>query len=106
MAGLLKLWKQHTVSIEPYLGTNGLGQDTWGTAVNVEGWLEQKVKNVRSPEGSETVSTAQFHCDLGTVAPPRSRGTFPDGRKSLAIIAGPLDGGTLPLPSHLVVSFE
>lgn len=103
---LLSMWKQHTVAIEPYLGTDGNGRDRWGPAVNVEGWLEQKVKNVRSPEGSETVSTAQFYSELGTAAPPRSRGTFPDGRKSLVILSGPMDAGALPLPAHLAIHFE
>lgn len=103
---LLSMWKQHTVSIEPHLGTNGYGQDTWGAAVTVTGWLEQKVKNVRAADGSETVSTAQFYCELGAAAPPRSRGTFPDGRQSLVVLAAPLDAGTLPLPAHLVIHFE
>lgn len=106
MAGLLTLWKQHTVAIEPHTGTNGYGQDTWGAAVNVTGWLEQKVKNVRATDGSETVSSSQFHCDLDTVAPPRSRATLPDGSQTLVIAAGHMDGGALPLPSHLVISFE
>lgn len=103
---LLSMWKQHTVTIEPYLGTNGLGQDTWGAGVPVRGWLEQKVKNVRAKDGSETVSTAQFYCELGTNAPPRSKGTFPDGRESLVILSGPMDAGTLPLPAHLEIHFE
>jgi hypothetical protein len=103
---LLAMWKQHTVTIEPHTGTNGLGQDTWGTGVPVRGWLEYRVKNIRKPDGSETVSTAQFHCDPGPDIPPRSRGTFPGGHQSLVVIAAPLDGGTLPLPSHLEISFE
>lgn len=103
---LLSLWKQHTVTIEPYLGTNGYGQDTWGAGVPVRGWLEQKVKNVRAKDGSETVSTAQFYCELGTNAPPRSKGTFPDGRESLVILSGPMDAGALPLPAHLEIHFE
>ncbi|THV26008.1 hypothetical protein [Glycomyces paridis] len=103
---LLSLWKQHTVTIEPHLGTNGYGQDMFGPAVEVQGWLEQKVKNIRDENGSETVSTAQFYCELGTSAPPRSRGTFPDGRTSLVILSAPMDAGTLPLPEHLVIHFE
>lgn len=104
---LLSMWKQHTVSVEPFLGTNGYGQDVWGPAVNVTGWLEQKVKNIRRPDGSETVSTAQHHCDLGPDIPPRSRGTFPDGRQSLVVLAAPLDAGTIRgIPQHLVIHFE
>jgi len=100
------MWKQHTVVIEPHTGTNGLGQDTWGTGVPLTGWLEYQVKNVRNPQGSETVSTAQFHCDLGPTVPARSRGTLPDGSKPLVIKTGPLTAGTLPLPEHLVIWFE
>lgn len=104
---LLSMWKQHTVQIEPYLGKNGMGKDVWGTAVPVVGWLEQKVKNIRGPDGSETVSTAQHHCDLGPTIPPRSRGTFPDGRKSFVVIAAALDAGTIrAIPEHLVINFE
>lgn len=103
---LPRLWLQHTVTIEPHLGENGYGQDVWGPGVAIQGWLEQKVKNVRSPDGSETVSSSQFHCDLDTVAPARSRATLPDGTQTLAITASRMDGGTLPLPSHLVISLE
>ena len=103
---LLSMWKQHVVAIEPHLGTDGYGRDRWGPALDVPGWLEQKVKNIRATDGSETVSTAQFYCELGTSAPPRSRGTFPDGRTSLVILSAPMDAGTLPLPSHLAIHFE
>lgn len=103
---LPRLWLQHTVTIEPHLGENGYGQDVWGPGVPVTGWLEQKTKNVRASDGSETVSSSQFHCDLDVSAPERSRATLPDGSQTLVISAGRMDGGTLPLPSHLVVSFE
>lgn len=100
------MWHQHTVAIEPFLGTSGYGQDLFGPAVNVSGWLEHKVKNIRAPDGSETTSTAQFYCDLGVNAPPRSRGTFPDGSTSRVIVVAPMGAGMLPLPEHVEVRFE
>lgn len=102
----LNFFKQHTVAIEPFLGKNGYGQDVWGPAVNVSGWLDESTKLVRKPDGSEVTSTSQFHCDIGTAAPARSRATLPSGKVTLAISSSRRDGGALPLPTHLEIAFE
>lgn len=108
MSGLLALWKQHTVTIEPYLGTNSNGAAAFGPAVTVDGWLEETVKIVRSKDGAEVVSSAQLHCDLGSIdAPELSRGTLPSGRVAKVVATARLDGGRISaLPSHLQIAFE
>lgn len=102
----LSFFKQHTVTIEPHLGTDGYGRDRWGPAVNVAGWLDETTKLVRNKDGSEVTSTSQFHCDLTTNCPQRSRATLPSGKVTLAISASRRDGGALPLPTHLEIAFE
>jgi len=103
---LPSFFKQHTVTIEPYLGTDGYGRDTFGPAVQVKGWLEETAKLIRKADGSEVVSSSQFHCDLDTACPARSRATLPSGAVTRALSAARKDGGTWPVPSHLEIAFE
>ena len=100
------IFKQHTVTIEPYLGTDGYGRDTYGPAITVQGWVEETTKLVRKKDGSEVVSSSQFHCELATNCPERSRATLPSGKVTLAISAARRDGGAWPVPSHLEIAFE
>lgn len=106
MRRLPKYLKQHTIQLEEHLGTDGYGRDRWGPPVPVQGLLDDTVKEVRGPDGSVVVSSARFLCDLDTVAPARSRGTLPSGRKALVLVTTQPDGGKLPVPSHLSIAFE
>ncbi|WP_026923295.1 hypothetical protein [Glycomyces arizonensis] len=106
VTGLLSMWKQHTVSIEPYLGTDGYGRKQYGQAMPVQGWLEETRKVVRNKDGAEVVSSTQLHCDLGADVPELSKGTLPSGKVTEVVAVSHLDGQTLPLPSHLQVAFE
>lgn len=106
MRRLPKYLKQHEITIEPHLGVDGYGRDRWGPPVEVKGLLDDTVKEARGPDGSVVVSSARFLCDLDTVAPARSRGTLPSGRKPLVLLVQHVDGGALPVPSHLSITFE
>jgi hypothetical protein len=106
VGGLLSMWRQHTVTIEPYRGTNSQGQAVYGPPVAVEGFLEEGVKLIRKKDAAEVTSTSQFRCALGTDCPPKSRATLPGGDVTTALAVSHKDGGRLPLPSHLEIAFE
>lgn len=97
---------QHTVTVAPYEGIGGTGEDLYGTPFDVTGFCEDKVRQIRDPDGAEVVSSSTFYCDPGPTIPPRSEITLPSGRTSHVIIVADFDGGTLPVPSHLAISIE
>lgn len=96
---------QHTVPVEPYLGTNGLGKDTWGAAIQLRCFKEDHRRMVRAKDGSEVVSETTLYANRGPSIPARSRVTLP-GRTSLVILVKDYDGGDLPVPSHLEIHCE
>ncbi|NNJ04149.1 hypothetical protein HHX38_08375 [Streptomyces sp. PKU-MA01144] len=97
--------RQHTVTVEPLLGTGPKGT-VYGAPVEVRGLLRQQTKLVRNPAGEEATSSSQFFAPLETVAPARSRVTLPGGRTTTVIASVPQDGGKLPVPSHLEVQLQ
>lgn len=97
---------QHQVTIEPFLGTTGYGEDEYGPPVTVACFVDAKRRLVRNAEGSEVVSETTIYGPLGTVAHARSRVTLPDGRTPIVINALDRDGGGLPVPSHLEIVCE
>lgn len=104
MVTLPGVWLQHQVTVEPYEGNTAKGP-AFGTPVTVRCWLEETNRMVRSPDGNEVVSSAQFYCRLDAVeAPPESRVTLPSGRVTTVLTAARRDAGGLPLPAHLEVS--
>lgn len=99
---------QHTITVEPYAGQGGGGEDLYGASVQVVCFVDAKVRRVRSPStsnatGDEVLSEATAYAPLDTVAPPNSRVTLPDGTVSRVIAALRRDGGSLPVPSHLEI---
>lgn len=97
------MWLRHQVTVEPYLGDNGYGPQ-YGDSVTVRCFLEEKTRLVRDPDGREVTSSSTVYCRLDAVdAPPESRVTLPDGRKTTVIDQARHDGGGLPLPDHLEV---
>jgi hypothetical protein len=98
----------HTMTIEPYTGQDGQGQDLYGAPVEVRCFVDAKRRRVRSPAtsnatGDEVLSEATAYAALATVAPPNSRVTLPDGTVSRVIASLRRDGGSLPVPSHLEI---
>lgn len=99
---------QHVITIEPYTGQDGQGQDLYGAAVEVQCFVDAKVRRIRSAAtsnatGDEVLSEATAYAPLATVAPPNSRVTLPDGTVSRVLQALRRDGGSLPVPSHLEI---
>jgi hypothetical protein len=107
MGGIPSILLQHQIVIEPYQGTTGHGDETYGPPVAVVCFLDQKVRMVRSPStGDEVVSSSTAYAHLDTTAPAMSRVTLPDGRVTTVHQALRRDGGSLPLPSHLEIVLE
>lgn len=76
--GLWDDWQDQTVTIRPLLGSGGMG-DIWGTPTPVDVLLDESTRLVRDTDAVEVVSSATLYADVGTVAPPGSEVTLPDG---------------------------
>jgi len=95
----------HQVSVEAYQGSGGTG-DVYAAPVTVTGFVVEKRRLVRAPDGSQVVSESTVYAPPGTVAPPRSRVTLPSGDVTLVITAPLLDGAGLGLPDHREIACE
>lgn len=58
---LARLMAAHTVTVEPYLGTSGKGQKTYGPPVDVQGYFDASASMVRNKDGEEVRSGATFY---------------------------------------------
>lgn len=97
------MWLRHTVTVEPYEADSAYGPQ-YAAPVVVRCFLEEKTRLVRAPDGREVTSGTTFYCRLDAVtAPPESRVTLPDGRRTTVIDQTRHDGGGLPVPDHLEV---
>lgn len=94
---------QHTVTVEPYEGTDGYGRAVYGSSSSVACFVDDKRRLVRAATGDEVVSESTVYAPLITTAPAESRVTLPDGRVATVIQALQRDGGDLPVPSHLEI---
>jgi hypothetical protein len=103
---LARLMASSTVTVEPYTGTNGRGQATFGPKVEVAGYLDGARRMVRSSDGEETISSSTLYTALENAAlfPLESRVT------SGAIVAhvlqvNPFDtAGVIAHVEHLAVN--
>lgn len=100
----------HTIIVEAYAGSGAYG-DTWSAPVTVDRcFVDAKRKRVRiqtqDAAGAEVVSSTQVYCPPGTVAPPSSRITLPNGTTSRVLDAAQLDDAGLDLPAHVALSLE
>ena len=95
-----------TVVVEPYAGRSAYG-DTYGAPVTITAWVDQASRLVRAADGSQVVSSTTVYTRLDAVdAPPRSRVTLPDGRRTLVIASYRRDGHGIPVPEHLEIVCE
>lgn len=97
---------RHEVTVEPYEGDSAYGPQ-YGALVAVRCFLEEKTRLVRAPGGDEVTSSATVRCRLDAVtAPPKSRVTLPDGRRTTVINFARHDGGGLATPDHLELQLQ
>ncbi|MFD6421553.1 hypothetical protein [Streptomyces sp. NPDC060198] len=105
MAAIPRRFLRHRIVVEPYLGRSSTG-DLYGPAVEVRCLLDEKTRNVRTPGGDVVVSSSTAYAYPGTKAPPKSRVTLPDGRKTKVIQDAPRDSGGLGTPDHVEIQLE
>lgn len=96
---------RHRIEVEAYEGSGAYG-DVYASPVTVRCFLDQQTRMVRAADGADTTSSSTAYCLLATVAPPGSRVTLPDGRRTVVINALRRDGGGLATPDHLEVQME
>jgi len=101
MAEIPAYMTPHTVTVEPLLGSGGMGE-VWGTPVpDVPAMVEEGATLVRDTSAAEVVSSARVHCSWAVVAPPGSKVTLWEGtakERTAAVIT--TDGAPHPtLPS-------
>lgn len=96
---------RHRITVEPYLGDTSKGP-RYGPAVVVRCFLDEQTRGVRNPAGEQVTSTSTAYADPGTVAPPFSQVTLPDGRVTKVIQSKNRDGGGLPTPDHVEIQLE
>ncbi|MFJ2029430.1 hypothetical protein [Streptosporangium sp. NPDC087985] len=93
------------VTVEPFIGEGPFGP-TFGAEVVVRCLVEHKRRLVRDSSGSEVISETTLRMQLTETCPAGSRVTLPDGRPSTVLSSAPIDGGRLPVPSHLQVTLQ
>lgn len=93
------------VLVEPATEEGPFGQE-YGPQATVRALVEAKRRLVRDAEGAEVVSETTLRMRLDETCPTGSRVTLPDGAVSYAITSAPVDGGKLPVPSHLQVALQ
>lgn len=101
----LPLWLMpHTVSVEPLLGSGPYG-DSYGPAVVVQCFREDRRQLVRNSEGDEILSETAVYCRLDQVAkfPIGTRVTYGTKVAYVQVVAE-LDDGGLGAWQHLQVN--
>lgn len=104
MAEIPRFLLRHTVTVEPRTGSGAYG-DTYGDAVPVRCFRDEKRRLVRSLDGNQVVSETTLYCRLthDTDFPADSRVTW-DGRTSYVITAARHDDADLGAWQHLEVN--
>ena len=96
----------HSVQVQPYRGAGAYGP-LYGSTQRVRCLQIDEVKLIRDAQsGDQVASSAQLYCPRGTVVPAQSRVTLAGGSVRTAMRAATFDGGTLPLPSTVVVYLQ
>ncbi|MFD8970543.1 hypothetical protein ACFV0C_37075 [Streptomyces sp. NPDC059568] len=106
MARIPSRYLRHRITIEPYAGRSGTGPVYGPPVPDVRCLLDEQTRLVRTPTGDQVTSTSTAYCLPGTVAPPLSLVTLPDGQTTKVIQAKPRDGGGLGTPDHVEIQME
>lgn len=104
----------HTVTVEPFLGTSGYGEDMFGPASTLSPdtengvFLDDSRKLVRDATGEQVVSESTLYTypTAAALFNPGARVTSSAGVVSRVIRANVNDSGSLDLPDHVAVSLK
>lgn len=88
------------VTVKPYAGVTGSGDTRYRPDLAVRALVDDTRRYVRSANGDQVISETTVSLPLGTDCPPNSLIELPN-RTSTVITVATIDGGTLPVPSHL-----
>ncbi|MFJ2183450.1 hypothetical protein ACIOJG_22795 [Streptomyces anulatus] len=105
MSAIPRRFLRHRITVEPYAGRSSTGP-LYGPPVEVQCFLDQKTRNVRTPTGDTVVSSSTAYASPGTTAPPLSRVTLSGGRQTRVIQDAPRDSGGLGAPDHVEIQLE
>lgn len=90
------------VVVEPYSGAGARGP-LYGSAATIRALVEIKRRATRGKDGTTVYSEATLRMQLTENCPDLSRVTLPGGRVTTVLASSRVDGGSLPVPSHLEV---
>ncbi len=93
------------VTIKPYAGVTGSGATSYRPDLAVTAIVDDRRRYVRSATGEQVVSETTIMVPLGTDCPPKSQVVLPT-RTTTVITVAAIDGGALPVPSHLEVALQ
>ena len=91
------------VLVEPLAGEGATGP-VYNPGTTVRVIVDDTRRMVRDATGAQVVSETSLFAPLDTTCPVGSRVTLPSGRVAYALAVLTLDGGALPVPSHLEIS--
>lgn len=95
----------HEVTIEPWLGVNGRGEDLYADPITLPAFIEAGRGLTRDRTTGDMVTrTATIYIKPRASAPPiESRITLPDGSTPDITEVKVRDGGGLPTPDHIEI---
>jgi hypothetical protein len=94
---------QHTVVISVLRGHSGTGAPLYAPDVSIHCLVEEARRRVLDQAGEAVTAEARVFAPLATVAPTGSLVLLPSGRQATVIRTNRLDGGNLPVPSHVEI---
>lgn len=93
------------VTIKPFAGVSGNGSDTYGPDVVLTAIVDDTRRLIRDAQGNQVISETTIMVPLGTNVPLKSQVVLPS-RTTVALSVLEIDGGRLPVPSHLEVACQ
>lgn len=94
------------VTVKPYLGVNAAtGADVYDADVPLVAIVDDTRRLIRDANGNQVISETTVMLPLGTNCPPKSLVVLPT-RTATVLGVSEIDGGTLPVPSHLEVALQ
>jgi len=95
--------KQHSVVISALRGHSSTGAPLYAPDTTIACLVEEARRRVLDGAGEAVTAEARIFAPLATVAPAGSLALLPSGRQATVIRTNRLDGGDLPVPSHVEI---